>query len=77
MKEALLWTAGIGVDTPRAFASFAKRCGGSGDLGGAHVGDNVEPRDDVDRCEDRGVPFALALAAVTLLDMMKRLFEVN
>ena len=30
------WTAGTGVDTPRALAIFARRCGGRGDFGGAH-----------------------------------------
>lgn len=29
---------GTGVDTPRAFASFARRCGGKGARGGAQVG---------------------------------------
>lgn len=49
----------MGVETPRAFASFAKRWGVKGDFGGAHegvfevgLGDKWE---DIDL--DRGVPF--------------------
>lgn len=30
--------AGEGVDTPRALAKAARRCGGNGDLGGPHAG---------------------------------------
>lgn len=36
-----LFVTGIGVETPRAFASLARRWGGNGDFGGAHVGDKV------------------------------------
>ncbi|EGN93187.1 hypothetical protein SERLA73DRAFT_190101 [Serpula lacrymans var. lacrymans S7.3] len=37
-KEGEGCIAGRGVDTPSAFASFARRCGGKGDRGGAHPG---------------------------------------
>ena len=30
--------AGTGVETPRALASFASRCGGKGERGAGHVG---------------------------------------
>lgn len=36
------WTAGMGVDTPSAFASLANLWGGSGDLGRPHVGDTAD-----------------------------------
>jgi hypothetical protein len=32
------WVAGIGVGTPRALASFARRWGGKGARGGGHNG---------------------------------------
>lgn len=36
-----LLVAGIGVETPSALASLARRWGGNGDFGGPHVGDKV------------------------------------
>ena len=51
--------AGIGVETPSAFASFARRWGASGLFGGRHVGDSVAPGEDA--CDERGVPLDMIL----------------
>jgi hypothetical protein len=56
--------AGKGVDTPKAFASFASRCGGRGVLGGAHVGDGDTGASAFDTSDDLGVPLALALTDI-------------
>ena len=37
--DVKLRESGIGVDTPRALASLARRCGDKGIFGGRHVGD--------------------------------------
>lgn len=41
-KRVCLSEDGMGVDTPSALASFAKRSGARGVFGLVHVGDNAE-----------------------------------
>jgi hypothetical protein len=52
----------MGVETPRALASFASRCGGNGDFGRHHVGDTA-----VGRCDERGVPLSVSLDMAGIL----------
>jgi hypothetical protein len=46
----------MGVETPRALASFASRWGGNGDFGRHHAGDKAAGRSD-----ERGVPLSISL----------------
>ena len=47
----------MGVDIPRALASFASRWGGKGDFGGHHVGDRAAGG----RWDERGVPLSFSM----------------
>jgi hypothetical protein len=55
------------VDTPRAFASFASRCGGNGAFGGRHVGESAAETED--RWEERGV--SLGSTVDMIVDMLE------